>query len=163
MSSRFIYSQANLYFCLINRFSTFCKVFLFPIISLFFFQLGKQAASISRYTHCYSDKLEFLSTLSSSNSPSLFGAYQIISLLYFPNSATTILYHSSLALRFSSALWWYDLFKLKLDWSIRSLSDFCLIITKISLHTGLQIYILLFLRFWFIHLEFPSAYYIVRM
>ena len=35
-----------------------------------------------------------------------FGAYQLISLLNVPNSATTILYHSSLALGFSSAQSW---------------------------------------------------------
>ena len=34
---------------------------------------------------------------------------------------------------------------------------------KISLCTGLQIYILLFRRVLFIHLEFPWAYYIVKM
>ena len=34
---------------------------------------------------------------------------------------------------------------------------------KISLCTGLQIYILLFCRVLFIHLEFPWVYYIVKM
>ena len=56
-----------------------------------------------------------------------FGAYQHISLLNLPNSATAILYHSSLALSFSSLQslsTWCD------NCSIRSLSNFSLIMTK---------------------------------
>ena len=46
---------------------------LFFVSHVFYIShLGKQAASIVRYTHCYSGKLEFLSTLGPSNSPSLF-------------------------------------------------------------------------------------------
>ena len=66
--------------------------FLFVSRVLLYFWLSK-AASRSRYTHCHSSKLEFLSNLGSKNSPHYYGAYQLISLLNLPNSATNILYH----------------------------------------------------------------------
>ena len=56
----------------------------------------RKAASCSKYTYCHSGKLQFLSNLGSDNSPSLFWAYQLISLLNLTNPATTVLYHSSL-------------------------------------------------------------------
>ena len=91
-------------FCLIIRFSVFFT-FLFVSNVLLYFSLSK-AASWSRYTHCHSSKLDFLSNLGSENSPDYYGAYQLISLLNLPNSATTILYHSSLALKFPFVQLW---------------------------------------------------------
>ena len=96
----------------------------------------RKAASWSKYTYFHSRKLEFLSNLGSENSPSLFWVYQLISLLNLTNPATTILYHSSLAVSFSSVQWYYGLFKLKSDCSIRSFSDFCLIMAKCLWSTG---------------------------
>ena len=91
-------------FCLIIR---FFSVFTFFFVSrvFFYFSLSK-AASWSGYTHFHSRKLEFLSNLVWDNSPYYYGAYQLISLLYLPKSATTILYHSYLALSFSSVESW---------------------------------------------------------
>ena len=60
----------------------------------------RKAASCSKYTYCHSRKLEFLSNLGSDNSPSLFWAYQLISLLNLTNPASTIFYHSFLAISF---------------------------------------------------------------
>ena len=74
--------------------------------------------------------------LISDNSPLLFWANQIISLINLTNPATTILYHSSLAISFSSVRQYYGLFKLKADCSIRSFSDFCLIMAKCFWSTG---------------------------
>ena len=91
-------------FCLIIRFSVFFT-FLFVSNVLLYFSLSK-AASWSRYTHCHSSKLDFLSNLGSENSPHYYGAYQLISLLNLPNSATNILYHSSLARSFLSVQSW---------------------------------------------------------
>ena len=91
-------------FCLIIRFSVFFT-FLFVSNVLLYFSLSK-AASWSRYTHCHSSKLDFLSNLGSENSPHYYGAYQLISLLNLPNSASNILYHSSLAQSFSSVQSW---------------------------------------------------------
>ena len=90
----------------------------------------RKATSCSKYTYCHSRKLEFLSNLGSDNSPLLFWAYQLISLLSLTNPATTILYDSSLAIRFSSVRYNYGLFKLKVDCSINSFPDFCLIKAK---------------------------------
>ena len=69
--------------------------FFFVSRVFLYFSLSK-AASCSRYTHYHSSKLEFLPNLGSEDSPHYYGAYQLISLLHLPNSATNILYHSSL-------------------------------------------------------------------
>ena len=87
-------------FCLIQVFSSvFYFGFCFPCV--LYFSLSK-ATSCSIYTHCHSSKLEVLSNLGSDNSLHYYGAYQLISLLNLPNSATTVLYCSSHALSFSS-------------------------------------------------------------
>ena len=91
--------------CLVIRFSVFSSVFLLSVLFLECFSLSK-AASCSRYTHFHSSRLEFHSNLGSENSPDYYGAYQLISLLNLPNSATNILYHSSLAQSFSSVQSW---------------------------------------------------------
>ena len=94
----------NIFFCLIIRLAGFSSVFYFVFCSpcaFLCFPLRK-AASCSKYTYFHSRKLESLSNLGSDNSPSLFWAYQLISLLNLTNPATTILYHSSLAISFSS-------------------------------------------------------------
>ena len=62
----------------------------------------EKTASCSRYTHCHSHKLEFLSNLCSGNSHPLFLILSTIGLLNLLNSATTVLYHSSLALSLTS-------------------------------------------------------------
>ena len=155
--------------------------FLFVSRVLLYFSLSK-AASCSRYTHCHSSRFEILSNLDSEDSPHYYGAYQLISLLNLPNSATNILYHSSLARIFSSVQSWSTscdktmvFFKLiSLIAPFYSLSNFSLIMAK-SLWSngsiwvvdcgfgplanydsvlGLQIYILLFFRVLFIYVEF---------
>ena len=87
--------------------------FFFVSCVFLYFSLSK-AASCSRYTHFHSSKLEFVSNLGSENSAHYYGAYQLISLLNLPNSATNILYHS-LARSFSSAILEYMLW---LDYGI---------------------------------------------
>ena len=90
------------------------KIFsVFPVFFTLFFVSGvflyfslSKAASCFRYTHFHSSKLEFLYILGSENSPHYYGAYHLKSLLNLPNSATNILYHSSLARSFSSVQSW---------------------------------------------------------
>ena len=65
-----------------------------------------KVASCSRYTHFHFSKLDILSNLGSKNSPHYYGPYQLISLLNLPNSASNILYYSSLAQSFSSVQSW---------------------------------------------------------
>ena len=108
--------------------NVFYLAFCFP--SAFWYFPLRKAASCSKYTFCRYRKLEFLSNLGSENSPLFFWANQLISLLNWTNPATTILYHSSLAVSFSSMREYYGLFKLKIDWSIHPFSDFCLIMAK---------------------------------
>ena len=90
----------------------------------------RKAASCSKYTYCHSRKLEFLYNLGSDNNLLLFWAYQFISLLNLTNPATTVSYHSSLTIIFSSVRYYYGLFKFKIDCSICSFSDFCLIMAN---------------------------------
>ena len=110
--------------------------FFFVSRVFLYFSLSK-AASCSRYTHCHSSKLEFLSNLGSENNPHYYGAYHLISLLNLPNSVTNILYHSSLAWSFSSVQSWSTWcdktmvsLSLKVDCSKHSLSNFSLIMAK---------------------------------
>ena len=111
---------------------------LFFVSRVFLYFSLTKTASYFRYTHCHSNKLEFFSNLGSDNSsPHYYEAYQLISLLNLPNSSTTILYHSSLALSFPSVQSWSTwcdktmaFLSLKLDSSIRSLSNFSLIMAK---------------------------------
>ena len=117
---------------------------LFFVSHVFLYFSLSKAASYFRYTHCHSNKLELFSNLVSDNSsPHYYGAYQLISLLNLPNSSTTILYDSSLALRFPSVQSWRTwcnktmaFLSLKLHSSIRSLSNFSLIIAKSFERTG---------------------------
>ena len=97
--------KSIIYFCLIIRFSVFFPMFLtlrFVSCVLFHILSRRKAAFSSKHTHCHSCIHELLSTWGLGNSPLFFGAYQLISLLNLSNSATTILYHSSVALNFPS-------------------------------------------------------------
>ena len=78
----------------------FYLVFCSPHAFLYF--PFRKAASCSKYIYCHSHQLEFLSNLGSDNIPSLFWAYELISLLNLTNPTTTILYHSFLAISCSS-------------------------------------------------------------
>ena len=111
--------------------------FVFVSHVFLYFSLSK-TASCSKYTHRHSSKLEFLSNLGSENSPHYYGAYGFISLLNLPNSATNILYHSSLACNHGVhgviRLWSFQTYKL--GCSIHSLSGFSLIMAKSLWWTG---------------------------
>ena len=103
-----------------------CAFLYFPL---------RKAASCSKYTYCHSRKLEFFSNLGSDNSPSLFLIHQLISFLNLTNPATSSLYYSSVGISFHPS----DntmTFTLKIDCSIRSFSDFCLIMAKCLWSTG---------------------------
>ena len=100
--------------------------------------LGKQATSCSRYTHCYPRELEFLSNSGSGNSRFLEHIDLLACLIHLILQPLCYIIHP-LRLLFHPCYntQHHDLFKLKLDCSIRSLSDFCLIMTKILLCTEL--------------------------
>ena len=119
--------------------------FTFFFISRVFlyFSLSK-TASCSWYTHCHSSKLEFFSNLGLENSPHYYGAYHLISLLNLPNSATSILYHSSLVRSFHPCnhgvhgvirLWYFLAYKHDCS-IIHSLPNFSLIMAKFLCRTG---------------------------
>ena len=84
-----------------NRF--LLNYYIFSSVRFLNFSLSK-AASCSRYTHCHSRKL--LVIYCQSIVLHYYRAYQIISLLNLPNFPTTILYHSSFVISFSTVQSW---------------------------------------------------------
>ena len=98
--SRLTYNVFLFNYWICRFFPMFLYCFCSPRAFLYF--PLRKATSCSKYTYCHSCKLEFLSNLGSDNMPLLFWAYQLISLLNLTDLATTILYHSSLAISFIS-------------------------------------------------------------
>ena len=103
-------------------FLCFLLCFLFPVCC-YIFHLAKLLVALDTLI-AVPVNLNFFLIQAQTITFHCFGAYQLISLLNLPNSATAILYHSSLALSFSSLQslsTWCD------NCSIRSLSNFSLI------------------------------------
>ena len=144
-------------FGFLGYFQCFLLGFCFPC-DILYFPLRK-SASCSRYTNCHSCNLEFLSDLGLDN---IFALFWSLSTYYIA--------------QFTSH------FKLKLDRSIHTLPDFCLIMAKCFWRTGSIwpvdcefdprtkhwfalvcwfTFCFFFLKVLTIHLQFPWAYYIV--